>query len=114
SGIDSCRATLALSEREDGVFVALGLHPHQAGEIGEADLEELERLLDHPKAVAVGEAGLDHFRDYAPRERQLDAFRAQAKLAAKLGKPLVVHSRAADDETAAVLAELPSDTPVVL
>jgi TatD DNase family protein len=114
SGIDSCRATLALAEREDGIFAALGLHPHQAGEIGEADLEELERLLDHPKAVAVGEAGLDHFRDYAPRERQLEAFRAQAKLAAKLGKPLVVHSRAADEGTAAVLAELPSDTPIVL
>jgi TatD DNase family protein len=114
SGIDSCRATLALAEREDGIFAALGLHPHQAGEIGEADLGELERLLDHPKAVAVGEAGLDHFRDYAPRERQLEAFRAQAKLAAKLGKPLVVHSRAADEGTAAVLAELPSDTPIVL
>jgi TatD DNase family protein len=114
SGLDSCRSTLALAEGEDGVYAALGLHPHQAGETGQADLEELERLLEHPKAVAVGEAGLDHYRDYAPRDRQLELFRAQADLAAKLRKPLVVHSRAADEETAAVLAGLPADTSIVL
>jgi TatD DNase family protein len=114
SGLDSCRATLAIAEREEGVFAALGLHPHQAGETRRADLEELARLLDHPKAVAVGEAGLDYFRDYASRERQLESFRAQADLAAKLGKPLVVHSRSADDETAVVLMDLPVGTPVVL
>jgi TatD DNase family protein len=114
SGLDSCRATLAIAEREEGVFAALGLHPHQAGETGEAELAELAQLLEHPKAVAVGEAGLDHFRDYAPRERQLESFRAQAELAAGLAKPLVVHSRAADEETAAVLTGLPSDTAVVL
>ena len=114
SGIESCRATLALAERDDGVFAALGLHPHQAGEVGPADLVALEGLLAHPKAVAVGEAGLDHFRDYAPRDRQLAAFRAQAELATRLGKPLVVHSRAADEETAAVLEGLPAEAGVVL
>jgi TatD DNase family protein len=114
SGLDSCRATLEIADREAGVFAALGLHPHQAGETGPTDLEELERLLEHPKAVAVGESGLDHYRDYAPRERQLESFRAQAELAVTLGKPLVVHSRAADDETVAVLTDFPAGTPVVL
>jgi TatD DNase family protein len=114
SGLDSCRSTLALAEGEDGVFAALGLHPHQAGETDQGDLRELERLLEHPKAVAVGEAGLDYFRDYAPRDRQAESFRAQAELAVKLGKPLVVHSRAADEETAAILAGLPPDTSIVL
>jgi TatD DNase family protein len=114
SGLDSCRSTLALAEHEDGVFAALGLHPHQAGETGYADLKELGRLLEHPRAVAVGEAGLDHYRDYAPRDRQLESFRAQADLAAKLGKPLVVHSRAADEQTAALLTGLPLDTSIVL
>jgi TatD DNase family protein len=114
SGLESSRATLAIAEREDGVFAALGLHPHQADETGDADLEELARLLEHPKAIAVGEAGLDHFRDYAPRERQLVSFRAQADLAVELGKPLVVHSRAADAETAAVLIDLPAGAHVVL
>jgi TatD DNase family protein len=114
SGLDSCRSTLALAEGEDGVFAALGLHPHQAGETDQGDLRELERLLEQPKAVAVGEAGLDYFRDYAPRDRQAESFQAQAKLAAKLGKPLIVHSRAADEETAAVLTGLPPETAIVL
>jgi TatD DNase family protein len=114
SGLDSCRATLEIAEREEGVFAALGLHPHQAGNAEERDFEQLQELLAHPKAVAVGEAGLDHYRDYAPHDRQLEAFRAQAGLAVSLGKPLVIHSRAADEETVAVLSELSADVRVVL
>jgi TatD DNase family protein len=64
--------------------------------------------------VAVGETGLDHYRDYAPRERQAELFRAQAALAVELGKALVVHTRAAEDETLAVLADLPPEVPIVL
>lgn len=105
SGVDSCRTTLEICEREEGVFAALGLHPHQAGEAGAAELAELRRLLEHPKAVAVGETGLDHYRDYAPRERQASIFRAHIELAAEVGKPLVVHSRAAEAETVAALEE---------
>ncbi|MDQ3670608.1 MAG: TatD family hydrolase, partial [Actinomycetota bacterium] len=74
----------------------------------------LRDLLAHPKAVAVGETGLDHYRDYAPRERQRDLFRSQAALAAELGKTLVVHTRAADGETLEVLRESAGGTPVVL
>jgi TatD DNase family protein len=112
--LDSCRAMLALAEREDGVFVALGLHPHEAGTLGRADVAELTRLLDHPKAVAVGETGLDHFRDYAPHDRQLELFEAQAEAAVAAGKALVVHTRAADEETLGVLTGMPKDAGVVL
>jgi len=94
--------------------VSLGLHPHEAGAATAADVDELATLLDHPRAVAVGETGLDYFRDYAPHDRQLDLFRAQAGLAAAAGKPLVVHTRSADDETVALLMELPEDARVVL
>jgi TatD DNase family protein len=114
SGIPSCRATLAIAEREEGVHAALGLHPHQAGEVGREDVAELRDLLAHPKAVAVGETGLDYFRDYGPRNRQRELFRTQAELAAELGKTLVVHSRAAEGETAAVLTELGEGMNVVL
>jgi len=112
--LDSCRAALELAERDEGVFVSLGLHPHEAGAATAADVDELATLLDHPRAVAVGETGLDYFRDYAPHDRQLDLFRAQAGLAAAAGKPLVVHTRSADDETVALLMELPEDARVVL
>ena len=112
SGLASCAATLELAEREDGVFAALGFHPHQAGE--ESDLGALRELLAHPRAVAVGETGLDWFRDYAPRDRQEALFRAQVALAAEVGKALVVHTRAADEDTVAVLRDLAGDATIVL
>jgi TatD DNase family protein len=111
-GLASSRATLEIAEREDGVFAALGFHPHQAGE--PADLDALRELLAHPKAVAVGETGLDHYRDYAPHDAQETLFRAQATLAVELGKALVVHTRAAEAETVRVLAGLGDSIPVVL
>jgi TatD DNase family protein len=103
SGIESCRASLALAEREGGVYAALGIHPHQAGGEEAGRLDELRELLGLPKAVAVGETGLDHYRDYAPRDRQQALFEAQLDLAAELGKSVVIHSRAADDATVAAL-----------
>jgi TatD DNase family protein len=114
SGPASCAESLRLCELHEGVVAALGIHPHQAGDAGESELAELRTLLAHPKAVAVGETGLDHFRDYAPHDRQLRLFRAQAELAAALGKALVVHTRAADAETVAVLDSHPSQLPVIL
>jgi TatD DNase family protein len=112
--VSSCRASLELCEHHEGVFAVLGLHPHEAGGFGEQELDELRELLGHPKAVAVGETGLDYYRDLAPRDRQAESFRAQAKLAVELGKPVVVHTRAADDDTVAALRALAGATPVIL
>jgi TatD DNase family protein len=103
SGLDSSRETLAIARREPGVWAALGVHPHQAGEPDAERLDELRELLEDERAVAVGETGLDFYRDYAPRDRQRDLFERQLALAEELGKPVVVHSRAAETETAAVL-----------
>jgi TatD DNase family protein len=104
SGIDSCRETLAIASRAEGVSAALGVHPHQAGD-GDADrLDELRELLADDRAVAVGEIGLDYYRDYAPRDRQRDLFARQLELATELGKPVVIHMRAAEDETASMLS----------
>ncbi|MGI8605640.1 MAG: TatD family hydrolase [Gaiellaceae bacterium] len=112
--IASCRRALELADRHEGVFAVLGLHPHEAGETWEEELDELRELLGHPGAVAVGETGLDHYRDYAPHDRQAQLFRAQVGLAEELEKPLVVHTRAADQETLDVLRDLAPDTRVVL
>jgi TatD DNase family protein len=84
SGIDSCRAALAVAEREPGVYAALGIHPHQAGDGEAGRLAELRELLAAERAVAVGETGLDFYRDYAPRDRQLELFEAELALAADL------------------------------
>jgi TatD DNase family protein len=103
SGIDSCRAELALAEREEGVYAALGIYPHQAGGEEAERVNELRELLRSPKAIAVGETGLDHYRDYAPHDRQQRLFDTQLELAAELAKPVVVHSRAADADTVRAL-----------
>jgi TatD DNase family protein len=103
SGIESCRHALTLAEQNDGVYAALGIHPHQAAGEEAARLPELTELLGHERAVAVGETGLDFFRDYAPHAEQLALFERQLELAGDLGKPVVVHSRAADGETARAL-----------
>lgn len=103
SGLASCRETLAIAGREQGVFAALGIHPHQAADEDAGRLDELRELLGHERAVAVGETGLDFYRDYAPHDRQRALFERQLELAAELGKAVVVHSRAASDETAEAL-----------
>jgi TatD DNase family protein len=112
TGLESCRETLAIARRHEGVFAALGIHPHQAGDADAAAVDELRELLADPNAVAVGETGLDHYRDYAPRDRQLELFERQLELARELGKTVVIHTREASDETAAALADFSG--PVVL
>jgi TatD DNase family protein len=109
SGLASARRTLDLARREEGVFVAIGVHPHQAAD-GES-LEDLASLVDG-STVAVGETGLDFYRDYAPRAEQRRVFADQLRLADELGKAVIVHSRASDTETAALLEEF--DGTVVL
>jgi len=97
-------AVLALAERHDAVRAILGVHPHEAGETGADALGELRAAQAHPRCVALGEIGLDYYRDYAPHERQRELFAAALALAAELGRAVVVHSRAADGDTAAMLA----------
>jgi TatD DNase family protein len=98
-----CRTALELADRFDDVFALLGIHPHEAGTTTDADLAEVRDLLAHPRAVAVGETGLDWFRDYAPPEAQRRLFAQELEVAADLGKPVVIHTRAADADTRAAL-----------
>jgi TatD DNase family protein len=101
--VDGCRTALDLADRHEGVYAVLGLHPHEAGSVDGDDVERLTELLEHPRAVAVGETGLDYFHDYAPRDDQRRLFRRLLAVAADVGKAVVVHTRAADEDT---LAEL--------
>jgi TatD DNase family protein len=104
TSIEGAHEALALAEHHDGLYACLGIHPHEAAGPDAARVEELRPLLAHERAVAVGEMGLDYFRDYAPRPNQLALFEAQLELARELGRPVVIHTRAADDDTLAVLA----------
>ena len=85
----------------DGVFPVLGIHPHTAGEADAGELQRLERL----SPVAIGETGLDYYRDYAPHDAQRQLFQAHLATAEELAKPVVIHCRAADGDVARALAD---------
>jgi len=110
--IASAHQALGLAEQHDGVYAVLGIHPHNANEPDARRLDELRDLLRHPRAVAVGETGLDYFREYAPHDEQQQLFEEQLAIAAEVGKPVVIHTRDADDDTLAAL--LRTDGTVVL
>jgi TatD DNase family protein len=110
----SCRAALAAAEDFPQVYAAVGRHPNSATGFDDADLAELEALAVHEKCVAIGETGLDYYRDNAPVEDQRRAFVAQIELARRVAKPLVIHTRSADDETLAMLDEHAGGVRVIL
>lgn len=111
---ETCRAALLAAERFPQVLAAVGRHPNDATGFDSADLAELRALADHPRCVAIGETGLDYFRDHAPPADQQRAFAAQIELARETGKPLVIHSRAAEDDTIATLRAHAGGLDVVL
>ena len=104
TGIDSCRTALRIAEAHDGVSAVLGIDPHQAATPEAERVDELRELLAHPKAVAVGETGLDTVRRHATSEEQHRLLDAHLTLADELELPVVIHNREADDETASALA----------
>jgi TatD DNase family protein len=115
-GIDLEKSAFAIAtaERFDEVYCAVGIHPTECTGFGDSDYVEIERLAQHPRCVAVGESGLDYFRNDAPVEDQKRAFRAQIELARELRKPLIVHSREADDDTLSILTEHAHSIKVIL
>ena len=115
-GIDpaSCRAALAAADAFAEVWAAIGHHPNHAAGYDDAVLEDLTGLAAHPRCAAIGETGLDHYRDRAPRADQERSFHAQIELARAVGKPLVIHTRDAEDDTIATLAEHAEGLDVVL
>jgi TatD DNase family protein len=107
TGLESCRAALAIAQEVQGVWAALGIDPHRAAGPDAARVGELANMLAHPRAVAVGETGLDYFHDLAPRHVQRALFDRQLELATSLGLPVVIHTRDADADTAAALEGVP-------
>lgn len=107
SNVADSALALALAERyPQFLHAAVGVHPHHAGEWDARSYDALKRLAGAPKVVAIGETGLDYYRDFAPRARQREAFTRQILLAAETGLPLFMHQRDAHDDFVAVLAPL--------
>jgi TatD DNase family protein len=96
---------LAIAERYSNVYCTVGIHPHEAGREMKTDAAQLISLAKHPKVIGFGETGLDYFYDHSPRDQQRAAFRSHIQAARETGLPVVVHTRDADDDTAAILTE---------
>jgi len=100
------RAAAAMAARLPDVWAAVGIHPHEAAAADETALAEIERLAGGPRVVAIGETGLDYFRDRAPRDAQRRAFESQLELARRTRKPVLVHCRDAHEDTLRLIGDV--------
>ncbi|MES2057316.1 MAG: TatD family hydrolase [Pseudomonadota bacterium] len=96
---------LATAERESDVWATVGIHPHEADQHAHIDTAKLVDRARHPRVVGIGESGLDYYYDHSDRERQQISFRAHIAAARETGLPIVVHTRDAEDDTAAILRD---------
>jgi TatD DNase family protein len=103
--VETSQAAITMAGREADVWAAVGIHPHDAAEADAATVREIERLAGEPRVVAIGEIGLDYFRNLSPRDAQERTFRALLEVAGRLAKPVLIHCRDAHDDTLAILAE---------
>ncbi|MBI1893316.1 MAG: TatD family hydrolase [Candidatus Rokubacteria bacterium] len=103
--VETSRSAVALAEAEADCFAAVGLHPHEASKGTDATWIAFRQLAASPKVVALGEMGLDFFRNLSPRDEQVRAFRRQIRLARELGKPILIHCREAHAEVLVILQE---------
>ncbi len=101
--LESSNKAVELSERYDGVFAAVGIHPHDVSAITMADMDTLGTIAMNPRVVAIGETGLDFNRDISPKDKQIIAFLWQIDLAEETGLPVIIHCRQASDDMVALL-----------
>ncbi len=102
--LDGSRKATELAEKHRGVYATVGVHPHNASQLNEAVLDGLARLSEDPKVVAIGEIGLDYYRNLSPRDAQKKAFEAQLFLAERLGLPVAIHDREAHADILKILS----------
>jgi len=103
--LDSSRKAVALAEHSPYVYAAVGVHPHEAARVGQDDLAELARLSERQAVVAIGEIGLDFYRNLSPAGRQKEILVAQLQLASQMDKPVIIHDREAHTETMSILRD---------
>lgn len=106
TGPDDMACGIPIAERYDWIWTSAGVHPHDASRFEAKHLDLMAQLADHPRVCAIGETGLDYHYDNSPRDVQRHVFRQQVELAAQLNLPVIIHTREADDDTAAILREI--------
>ena len=105
SSLRSAKFSLKLADRYDFIYASVGVHPHDSKSMTDETVFELEKLLTHPKAVAVGEIGLDFYHDFSPRDVQKKRLIEQLELAQRVKKPVIIHTRESTQETLDILSD---------
>ncbi|HEY3375411.1 MAG TPA: TatD family hydrolase [Candidatus Aquicultor sp.] len=103
--LSSSYRAVEIAEKYEGVYAAIGFHPHEAKDVTPEALQEIKALTKHPKVVAIGEIGLDYFKDHSPRATQRKVFEQQLDLANEVGLPVIIHDRDADDDTIEIVTK---------
>ena len=103
--LESSRRAIELAENHREVFAAVGIHPHHVIGVSEVDIANLAQIANHPMVVAIGEVGLDFYRDYSPREAQLQVLKWQLELVARLDLPVIIHCRQAEEDILPLLGD---------
>jgi TatD DNase family protein len=111
--ISSSRTAIELAEKYPQIYAGIGIHPHDAGRVAQSYIPQLKELAKHPKVVAIGETGLDFYRNYSPKEAQFAVLREQLELASELNLPIIIHTRNAAHETIEILGEWVKRHPIV-
>ena len=111
---DGSREAIELAGKHEGVYAMVGIHPHNASQLNQNLLDKLRKLSENPEVVAIGEIGLDYYRNLSPREAQKKAFKAQLILAEELGLPVVIHDREAHTDTLQILSKFKGKTRGVM
>jgi TatD DNase family protein len=109
--LESSRQAVDLAQQHSQLFAAVGIHPNDCSSLSPEWLQQLRTLAGRPRVVAIGEIGLDYYRDRTSREQQQAVFRDQLELAGELGLPVVIHCRAADDDLAGILQQWSGSLP---
>ncbi|MEE8405240.1 MAG: TatD family hydrolase [candidate division Zixibacteria bacterium] len=107
--IETSEVSIDLAEKYNSLYSTVGIHPHDAKKLNEQSIEKLRQLADHQKVVAIGEIGLDFYRNLSPRPVQYAAFEKQLELAIELKKPIVIHTRESLEETIEVVKKYAAD-----
>ena len=108
--LQNCKKVLRIAESHPNIYAAVGIHPNSSKEWQNDDLIQLKELAQHDKVVAIGEIGLDYYRNFSPQDTQRDAFNQQLDLAIELNLPVIIHNREADDDILSILARKKNDS----
>ncbi len=112
--VDGSREAIELATKHRGIYATVGIHPHNASQLNQNVLNILRKLSENPKVVAIGEIGLDYYRNLSPRETQRKAFKAQLMLAEELGLPVVIHDRDAHADILEILSKFKVKTKTIM